>query len=90
MLRRSLISIILSAVLIISLFNGISVEAAESKKVLNVNWSNIAAVGNQAEHSEACGCFCLAYCRTLLDNRVRYWYEFDANGLGNQYNCAAS
>lgn len=69
-------------------FNSIKVEAASSK-TLAVNWSNIAAVGNQPQGSDACACYSLAYCRTMLDGRVHSWSEYDVNG-GNPYNSCAS
>lgn len=62
---------------------------AASSKVLAVNWNNIASVGNQPQGSDACACYSLAYCRTMLDGRVHSWSEYDVNG-GNPYNSCAS
>ena len=58
-------------------------------KVLSINWSHIQAVGKQARGSDSCGCFSLAYSRTILDQRVHYWNEYDYNGGKTQYDARA-
>ena len=61
-----------------------------TEKMVNVNWNLINSVGKQPKGSDACGCYAVAYCRTILDGRVRRWSEFDANGGGNPNNTCAS
>ena len=68
--------------------NGFIVHAA-SDLTLAINWDLINQLGGQAPGSDSCGCFSLAYCRTILDGRLRYWYEFDGNGGGTQYDTYA-
>ena len=54
------------------------VEAAD--KILQIDQNLINQVGNQTQNSSACGCFSMAYCRTILDGRVRYYTEFNNGG----------
>ena len=58
----------------------INTVAEAADKVLPINWGLISQVGHQLAKSDACACYALAYCRTLLDNRVHYWTEYDGNG----------
>ena len=53
--------------------------------VLNINWTNIQAVGHQDPSGEACSCYALAYCRTLLDNKTHSWDEYNMYG-SSEYN----
>ena len=76
---------------------GLPTEALEMKlinkkedKMLGINWSHIARVGNQAVGSDSCGCFAMAYSKTIIDGTVHYWNEFNANGGNNQYNACAN
>lgn len=62
---------------------------AASDLTLAINWDLINQLGGQASGSDSCGCFSLAYCRTILDGRLRYWYEFDGNGGETQYDTYA-
>ena len=64
--------------------------AQPTEKMVNVNWNLINSVGKQPKGSDACGCYAVAYCRTILDGRVRRWNEFDYNGGGNVNNTCAS
>ena len=86
----ALVAILLMLSIIPNYSDNNKVYAAGSGKTLNVNWSNIAAVGNQQQGSEACWCFALAYARTMLDGKVHSWAEYDEYGGSNQYNCAAN
>lgn len=61
-----------------------------SAKTLPINWLLINSVGKQPSGSDACGCYALAYSRTILDGRIRRWNEFDAHGGGNVKNTLAS
>ena len=72
-------------------FNGsfaVKADAAVSY-TLPVNMDLIKQVGKQTPYTVACGCFCLAYCRTLLDNNVHYWYEYNYYGTTDQNNASA-
>lgn len=60
--------------------NSIKKVYASSEMTLAINWGLINQLGGQAPGSNSCACFSLAYCRTILDGRLRYWYEFDGNG----------
>ncbi|MGM9599431.1 MAG: S-layer homology domain-containing protein [Faecousia sp.] len=80
------ISAFLSLLIIFSLCN---TAFAANSKTLNITWSQIAAVGNQPSGSDACGCYSLAYCRTILDHRVHYWSEYDTHGGTNPYDANA-
>lgn len=79
---------ILSAVIILMLLVSqlipifpLSANAA-LEMMLNVNWNNISKVGSQNPSGQACGCYALAYCRTILDGYVHYWSEYDRrNGV---------
>lgn len=86
----ALVAILLMLSIIPNYSDNNKVYAAGSGKTLNVNWSNIAAVGNQQQGSEACWCFALAYARTMLDGKVHSWAEYDEYGGSSQYNCAAN
>ncbi len=50
--------------------------------LLNIDWSIIKGVGKQAPNSEACSCFALAYCRSMLDGKAHKWYEYNSDGWG--------
>lgn len=63
-------------------------SAAESS-MLTIPWSKISSVGKQPQGSDACGCYALAYARTILDNKVHYWSEYDYNGGNNVYDACA-
>lgn len=79
--KRWLVIVLIFAILMMPASN---IYAASSKTV-NINWANIAAVGNQPKGSDACFCYALAYSRTILDGKVHYWNEYDYNGGGNVY-----
>ena len=55
-------------------------QAKYNQLLLNVNWSLIDQVGRQTPYSYSCSCFALAYARTLLDNTVHYFYEYNQYG----------
>lgn len=57
----------------------IAVEEANESKTLDINWGHIKRVGYQPKGSQTCGCYALAYCRTILDGKVHYWYEYRKN-----------
>ena len=64
--------------------------AVAPSAVLNINWGNIAAVGNQAKGSQSCACFAQAYCRTILDGRVHAWHEYNYNKNQDQNSALAT
>lgn len=78
---KKFLSVWLAIVLIVSLFpfSGV-VIAAGSEQKLNINWEHIKGVGHQTPYTQSCACFAVAYCRTMLDGKVHYWYEYDSNG----------
>ena len=55
-------------------------ELTYTDLLLDINWSNIDRVGRQTPYSYSCSCFALAYSRTLLDNTVHYFYEYNEYG----------
>ena len=72
-------------------FSGVfAVKArASSSYTLPIDMDLIKQVGKQTPGSYACGCFSLAYCRTLLDGWVHYWYEYNFLGTTDQWNVSA-
>ncbi len=56
----------------------ISTETSKMEKVLNINWDNRAAVGKQTPGTTSCGCYALAYSRTILDGFAHKWSEYDS------------
>ena len=91
---KRVLSLLLAVVLICTMLPSISfhAHAAESPKykkaVLSVDLSLIKKVGSQSSGSQACACFSLAYCTTILDNRVHYYSEYNLGS--NQYNAIAN
>lgn len=67
----------------------ITPAGAVGSKILNIPWNKIASVGKQPSGSDACGCYALAYARTILDDTVHKWSEYDYNGGGNVDNASA-
>ena len=63
---------------------------ASSDKVLLINWDHIKEVGNQEVDSVSCACFTMAYCRTILDKEVHYWYEYNHNKDDDQFSAIAN
>lgn len=57
-----------------------AISPVSQSKTIPINWDNIAKVGKQAKGSVSCSCFALAYCRTILDNKVHNWSEYNQNG----------
>lgn len=53
-----------------------AVSRSYSRLVLDVDWSLIEQVEHQ-QGGEACACFALAYCRTMLDGRPHQYSEFN-------------
>ena len=62
-----------------------AISPVSQSKTIPINWDNIAKVGKQSKGSVSCSCFALAYCRTILDNKVHNWSEYNQNGA-NQNN----
>lgn len=54
--------------------------AKYSDLLLDINWTHIDKVGRQTPGSYSCSCFALAYSRTILDNTVHYFYEYNQKG----------
>ena len=89
--RRSLMTIVLALVMVLGGIVAVpeKVSAANSK-TLSINWDNIKKVGKQTAYSVSCGCFAAAYSKTIVDNKVHYWYEFDSVGKKDQFNCSSN
>ena len=83
---KKVLATILSLILVFTIIpaTALNVSAATSS-TLSINWSHITSVGNQPKGSDACLCYSLAYCRTILDKKVHYWSEYDYNGGTNVY-----
>ena len=43
---------------------------------MDINWDHIETVGKQDFDGQACACYALAYCRTMLDGKVHEWHEY--------------
>ena len=48
-----------------------------SSLLLDINWSNIQAVGHQISGSNACACYAMAYLFTILDGYTHYYSEYN-------------
>lgn len=57
---------------------------AASSYTINVNMNLLNQVGVQPDWTSSCSCYALAYCRTLLDQKAHYFYEYNNYG-NNQY-----
>lgn len=78
---KRIISAFLAVIMILSICSVDLVSAAEGESLsLHVNWDDIKTVGHQTPYTGSCACFAVAYCRTILDKQVHYWYEYDWNG----------
>ena len=89
---KRVISLLLAVALLCTLVPTVAVRAETSLSytdlLLDINWTNIDHVGRQTPYSYSCSCFALAYSRTILDNTVHYFYEY--NEFGNtEYNVNA-
>lgn len=76
----------LMAILILAMMIPVtaSADAINTDLLLDMNISQINAVGYQTPYTTSCACFALAYCRTILDNQVHNWWEYNANGDFNE------
>lgn len=68
----------------------IELTSLSNAKTLAINWNLINSVGKQPSGSDACGCYALAYSRTILDGKIRRWSEFDDHGGDDVKNASAS
>ena len=66
-----------------------TVSAADSGKILKINWDHIRTVGNQDTRGYACSCFALAYATTIMDGTPRQWWLYNQNQSKDQYNVTA-
>ena len=87
-MKKRIIALLLALCLTVSMFSIQANAANETQKTLNVNWNNTAAVGNQSSNSVACGCYALAYSRTILDGTPRSWSTYNYNRGGENNACA--
>lgn len=93
-MKKRIICVLLVLVMLFAMLQEINmtIKAADApqyeKAILNMDLSKIRAVGHQASGSSSCSCFALAYCTTILDNKVHSFHEYNQYG-NNQYtvNC---
>lgn len=53
---------------------------AASSYTIPVNMNLLKQCGVQKDWTNSCSCYALAYCRTLLDGKVHYYYEYNRYG----------
>lgn len=88
---RKFLSLLLALVLVISVFTITPINlniGAASSKTLYCNSDLLKKVGKQISGSVACACYSLAYCRTMLDGKVHYYYEYN-KGVNDEFNASA-
>ena len=61
-----------------------AVSRTYGRLVLDVDWALIEQVDHQ-EGGEACACFALAYCRTMLDGRPHQYGEYNIGTVEHAY-----
>ena len=87
-MRKRFISFLLAMCMAISTVPGVSLSVSAkpmySDLVLDINMDHINAVGYQTPYTTSCGCFAVAYCRTMLDNSIHNWWEYNGNGNQNE------
>ena len=59
-----------------------SLRTEAASKTLKIDQNLIDQVGIQSPGDGNCSAYALAYCRTILDGRVRNWSEFWLDGTG--------
>ncbi len=57
-----------------------TVHAETAGRQLPLDQEKLQAVGKQDSRGEACSCYALAYCRTILDGTVHSFSEYNQNG----------
>ncbi|MBQ9894157.1 MAG: C39 family peptidase [Ruminococcus sp.] len=83
-MKKTIIALLASIVLIFisnSFYiskNKINGNAAQDI-LLQININEIKKVGTQNPDGQACACYAMAYCRTILDGYAHSWTEYDAN-----------
>ena len=81
---KRVISLLLAVALLCAMVPAVTVRAEAALSytdlLLDINWTNIDCVGRQTPNSDSCSCFALAYSRTILDNTVHYFYEYNEYG----------
>ena len=86
-MKKRILVWLLAMLILFPLFPAFTAEAAYnevdtrpySRAVLSMNKTELDKVGRQTE-SGPCGCYALAYCRTILDGYAHSWTEFDGSG----------
>ena len=69
--------VLASVILICSIM---TITDAASSKVLPLNEALLRQTGKQDSRGEACSCYALAYCRTILDGKSHKFSEYNQNG----------
>lgn len=83
---KRIISLLLSVVLILSLLTVFSPLAnAAASYTMSLPESLLRSAGSQDHDGYACSCYALAYCKTILDSRIHYYYEYNRYGK-TEYN----
>ncbi len=77
---KRVLSVVLAILILMTMMplSSIVVSSASSN-VLTINWDNIKGTGHQSV-SGPCGCYALAYCRDILDNKSYSWTKFSYEG----------
>lgn len=87
-MKKRIVTFIMTLIMALSMFT-VSASASSISNFLNINWNHIASVGNQASSSSvACGCYAMAYARTILDGTPRSWSTYNYNSGGENNACA--
>ena len=78
MLKQKIQVLFLSCVILVCTVFTVHAEAAGRQ--LPLDREKLQAVGKQDSKGEACSCYALAYCRTILDGTVHSFSEYNQNG----------
>ncbi len=78
---KKTISFFLVIIMVVSIFTIIPISTgAATSNSLYCNTALLQQVGKQIPKLPACACYALAYSRTMLDDTVHYFHEYNKNG----------
>ena len=78
MLKQKIQVLVLCCLILVCTVFTVHAEAAG--RLLPLDREKLQAVGKQDSKGEACSCYALAYCRTILDGTVHSFSEYNQNG----------
>ncbi len=78
MLKQKIQVLVLCCLILVCTVFTVHAEAAG--RLLPLDREKLQAVGKQDSRGEACSCYALAYCRTILDGIVHSFSEYNQNG----------